>query len=163
MRVDVMSKMRGVDSFAKLWRRRTTIELPDKTLCDLISLPDLVRAKKTQRDKDWPMIRRLVEANYFQNFEKPNASHVAFWLLELRTASLLTEVATLHVSMAKKLVPKRRLLKHALRNQITRLELGLQAEEARERKKDKLHWAPLLRELEKLRHRRQSKRRTDVS
>ena len=52
MRVDVVSKMRGVDSFAKLWRRRTTIELPDATKCDLLSLPDLVRAKKTQRDKD---------------------------------------------------------------------------------------------------------------
>ena len=67
MRVDVMSKMRGVDSFARLWRRRTVIKLPDGTGCDLLSLPDLVQAKKTQRDKDWPMIRRLVEAHYFQN------------------------------------------------------------------------------------------------
>ena len=45
MRVDVMSKMRGVDSFPKLWRRRTTIALPDGTKCDLLSLPDLVQAK----------------------------------------------------------------------------------------------------------------------
>jgi hypothetical protein len=29
MRVDVMSRMRGVDPFPKLWRRRTTVELPD--------------------------------------------------------------------------------------------------------------------------------------
>ena len=36
MRVDVMSKMRGVDSFAKLWKRRTVIELPDGTKCDLL-------------------------------------------------------------------------------------------------------------------------------
>ena len=28
IRVDVMSKMRGVDSFTKLWDRRTTVELP---------------------------------------------------------------------------------------------------------------------------------------
>ena len=28
MRVDVMSKMRGVDAFAKLWQRRTTLEIP---------------------------------------------------------------------------------------------------------------------------------------
>jgi hypothetical protein len=33
-----MSKMRGVDSFAKLWKRRTTIELPDGTQCDLLLL-----------------------------------------------------------------------------------------------------------------------------
>src|SRR5881275_1317027 len=74
MRVDIMSKMRGVDSFAKLWRRRTVIKLPDDTTCDLLSFPDLVQAKKTQRDKDWPMIRRLVEAHYFENYKHPNAA-----------------------------------------------------------------------------------------
>jgi len=78
MRVDVMSKMRGVDSFPRLWKRRTTIELPDGTKCDLLSLPDLVQAKKTQRDKDWPMIRRLVEAHYFQNRAKPNPAQIRF-------------------------------------------------------------------------------------
>jgi hypothetical protein len=67
MRIDVMSRMRGVDSFPKLWKRCTVIELPDGTRCDLLSLPDLVQAKKTQRDKDWPMIRQLVEAHFFQN------------------------------------------------------------------------------------------------
>jgi hypothetical protein len=30
----------------------TTIELPDGLKCDLLALPDLVLAKKTQRDKD---------------------------------------------------------------------------------------------------------------
>src|SRR6266478_5559250 len=76
MRVDVMSRMRGVDAFPKLWKRRTTIELPDGTRCDLLSLPDLVQAKKTQRDKDWPMIRRLVEAHYFLNSAKPNTDQI---------------------------------------------------------------------------------------
>ena len=42
MRVDVMSKMRGVDSFAKLWKRRTTIQITSGENCDLLSLPDLV-------------------------------------------------------------------------------------------------------------------------
>jgi hypothetical protein len=51
MRVDVMSRMRGVDSFQQLWRRRTTIELPGGTQCDLLSLPDLVQAKKTRATK----------------------------------------------------------------------------------------------------------------
>ena len=60
LRVDVMSRMRGVDPIPKLWQRRTVMELPDGTKCDLLSLPDLVQAKKTQRDKDWPMIRPLV-------------------------------------------------------------------------------------------------------
>ena len=60
---DVMSKMRGVNTFPDLWGRRTTLETHDGTICDLLSLPDLVLAKKTQRDKDWPMIQRLVEAH----------------------------------------------------------------------------------------------------
>jgi len=46
MRVDVMARMRGVESFAKLWSRRVMIELSDGTICNLLSLPDLVRAKK---------------------------------------------------------------------------------------------------------------------
>ena len=56
LRVDVMSRMRGVDAFKKLWERRTTVELPDGTHFDLLSLPDLVRAKKTQRDKELPAL-----------------------------------------------------------------------------------------------------------
>jgi len=152
MRVDVMSRMRGVDSFGKLWRRRTTIELGDKTLCDLISLPDLVQAKKTQRDKDWPMIRRLVEANYFQNFGKPNTSQIKFWSMELRTPVLLMDLAKSHTALVRKMVAKRRLLVEALSGRTTALERALLAEETLERKKDKLYWRPLLRELEKLRH-----------
>lgn len=60
LRIDVMSVMRGVDPFAQLWDRRTTLHVAPAEEYDLFSLPDLVDAKKTQRDKDWPMIRRLV-------------------------------------------------------------------------------------------------------
>jgi hypothetical protein len=102
MRVDVMSKMRGVDSFAKLWQRRTVIQLRDKTTCDLLSLPDLVSAKKTQRDKDWPMIRRLVEAHYFSQNAKPSAAQIKFWLQELRTPQLLIELAQAHFALCRR-------------------------------------------------------------
>ena len=152
MRVDVMSKLRGVEPFGKLWLRRTTVELADKTPCDLISLPDLVQAKKTQRDKDWPMIRRLVEANYFENSGKPNLAQVRFWLLELRTPSLLIESAGRFAPQAKKLLPMRRLLAHAISADPARLELALSREETAERKKDRIFWSPLRKELEKLRH-----------
>ena len=114
MRVDVMARMRGVESFAKLWSRRVMIELSDGTICNLLSLPDLVRAKKTQRDKDWPMIRRLVEAHYFQYLGKPNRAQIKFWLRELRTPTLLIESAKNHVAIAKKLVANRPLLKYAI-------------------------------------------------
>ena len=79
MRVDVMTKLRGVDPFPKLWARRTSVRLPDGTPCEVMALPDLVAAKKTQRDKDWPMVRRLLEAHYFQNREKASLSQVRFW------------------------------------------------------------------------------------
>lgn len=154
MRVDVMSKMRGVDAFAKLWKRRTTIELPDGTRCDLLSLPDLVQAKKTQRDKDWPMIRRLVEAHYFQNNTKPNPAQVRFWLEELRTAQLLVEVAQHHPLLCRRLISQRPLLAHAATQQIQQLEQALVAEESAERERDKQYWLPLRAELEKLRHAR---------
>ena len=152
MRVDVMSKMRGVDSFPELWKRRTTIELPDGTRCDLLSLPDLVQAKKTQRDKDWPMIRRLVEAHYFQNSAKPNPAQVRFWLEELRTPQLLIEIALRHTLLARRMAAKRPSLAHAALGRFEELEHALTAEEAVEREKDRRYWLPLKAELEKLRH-----------
>jgi hypothetical protein len=152
MRVDVMSKMRGVDSFPKLWKRRTTIELPDGTHCDLLALPDLVQAKKTQRDKDGPMIRRLVEAHYFQNNTKPNSAQIRFWLQELRTPQLLVEVARRYPAICRQLARQRVLLAHAQSGRMADLERALLAEETAERQRDREYWLPLRRELEKLRH-----------
>ncbi len=152
MRVDVMSRMRGVDAFTQLWKRRTTLGLPGGTKCDLLSLPDLVQAKKTQRDKDWPMIRRLVEAHYFSNQERASAAQVKFWLLELRTPPLLVEVARAHAGAARRLATKRRLLTHALSGCCRELERALAAEENHLRAEDKAYWSPLLNELERLRH-----------
>ncbi len=152
MRVDVMAKMRGVDAFPKLWKRRTTIELPDGPRCDLLSLPDLVQAKKTQRDKDWPMIRRLVEAHYFQNHTKPNPAQIRFWLQELRTPPLLVEVARRHTVLCRRLVSTRPLLAQAALGKLKELERALMAEEFAERERDQRYWLPLRAELEKLRH-----------
>jgi hypothetical protein len=152
MRVDVMSKMRGVDSFAKLWKRRTTLQIHGGEKCDLLSLPNLVQAKKTQRDKDWPMIRRLVEASFFENRRKPNSAQIRFWLAELRTPQLLVEIARTNPTVAKKLAAKRPLLRLALAGEAVKLEKALAAEELAEREKDRRYWLPLKKTLEKLRH-----------
>ncbi len=152
MRVDVMSKMRGVDSFAKLWKRRTVLELTDGIQCDLLGLPDLVQAKKTQRDKDWPMIRRLVEAHYFSHNDSPTQAQVKFWLLEFRTPQLLQEVAQAHISLTRRLASQRPLLRSAVAGNQGQLESALMAEETSLRTEDKSYWAPLLLELESLRH-----------
>jgi hypothetical protein len=152
MRVDVMSVMRGVDPFPKLWRRRTTIELPDGTRCDLLSLPDLVHAKKTQRDKDWLMIRRLLEAHYFQNRQRATPDHARFWLLELRTPSLLLEVARSHPRLCAELSDSRPLLRLAAPANEAALSRALEEEEHRERHSDERYWRPLKAELEAIRH-----------
>ena len=151
MRVDVMTKMRNVESFSRLWRRRTTMSLQDRTTCELMSLPDLVQAKKTQRDKDWPMVRRLVEVNYFANREHPAPEQVRFWFLELRTPELLMELAAARSGALKHLIGKRSLLKLATPGHAAALAEALFEEERSEREADRRYWAPLKAELERLR------------
>lgn len=151
MRVDIMSKMRGVDDFARLWDRRTTIEIASGIRCDILSLPDLVQAKKTQRDKDWPMIRRLVEVHYFDFKNEASPDQIRFWLAELRTPQLLIEVARLHPHACQNWVAHRPLLSLAALGDPERLAQAMHAEEWREREQDRQYWAPLLAELKILR------------
>lgn len=151
LRVDVMSRMRGVDPFARLWSRRTVAVVEDGMTFDLLSLPDLVRAKKTQRDKDWPMIRRLVEADYFERRENPSAADVRFWLRELRTPELLLSLAAEYTEACRKLVAERPLLGSAARADRSAVVASLAAEEQLEREEDRQYWEPLRRELEALR------------
>ena len=153
MRVDVMTKMRGVDSFQNLWTRRTTLSI-DGGAIELMSLTDLVQAKKTQRDKDWPMLRRLVEVNYFGNRGNPTREQVRFWFLELRTPDLLIELAAEQGPIPTQLRRQRPLLELATTLKKSSLADALLAEEQREREADRQYWAPLKKELEKLRHAR---------
>jgi hypothetical protein len=154
MRVDIMSRMRGVDAFPALWRRRTTIEMAGGVACDLLSLPDLVAAKKTQRDKDWPMIRRLVEANYFQYRRKSSPGLVSFWLHELRTPELLVEAAATHPRAAANAARARAAVARAVAGDLPGVEQALRQEELAEREADREHWKPLIAELGRLRRQR---------
>ena len=154
IRIDLMAKMRGVDSFEKLWKRRTILRLPSGEHCELLSLPDLTQAKKTQRDKDWPMIRRLLEADFFEHRQRPGKRRLRFWLEELRTPELLIEVAQDHPNLARKCFEKRPLIRPALSGDHEKVEAALKAEETAERKKDRLYWLPLRAELERMRRSR---------
>jgi len=151
LRIDVMTKMRGVDGFAKLWARRTTVDLEDGR-CEVMALPDLVKAKKTQRDKDWPMIRRLVEASWFEAGARPARARIDFWLRELRTPELLLEAARRWPSACTRARRQRPLLKHAAGGHEAQLVAALTAEEWTERQADAAYWKPLKEELERLRH-----------
>ena len=152
MRVDVMARMRGVDDFRVLWSRRTEIAAPDGSSVDLLGIEDLVRAKKTQRDKDWPMVRRLVEAHYFAGRADAAAKAILFWLRELRTPELLVEVAREYPGQRQSAEATRPLLALAAAGNLERLRAALRDEEDAERAADRAYWAPLRAELERLRH-----------
>jgi hypothetical protein len=154
LRVDVMTRMRGVGPFSRLWARRTSVTLDDGLTCEVMSLPDLVQAKKTQRDKDWPMLRRLVEAHYFQYRERATRAQVRFWLRELRTPQLLVEAARAWPAVERQEEARRGLLKLARSGHIAALAAALTREEQAERRADARYWAPLRAELEGLRHAR---------
>lgn len=150
LRIDIMARMRGVDDFECLWNRRTTLEGPEGTRYELMSLPDLVRAKKTQRDKDWPMIRRLIEADHAACTSVPTPAQIDFWLRECRTPEILVRLAEEHPEYARDCVD-RPVVKAALAGDIARLEAELQIEESTERALDRAYWIPLRRELEAMR------------
>lgn len=59
----------------------------------VIGLSDLVKAKKTQRDKDWPMIRRLIEADIYKAPDDPAEDKICFWFTECRTPESLILLA----------------------------------------------------------------------
>jgi hypothetical protein len=150
IRLDVMAKLRGLPDFETLWNRRTTLETPTETI-EVLSLPDLVTAKKTQRDKDWPMIARLVEAHYARHEQAADDTMHDFWLRELRSPTILIEVARSAPRVCERLQTARPLLEHAAAGSESRLVAALRAEEEVERDADRRYWAPLKRELEQLR------------
>lgn len=154
MRIDVMATLRGVAPFEELWERRTSVEMEDGLRIEVLGLPDLVLAKKTQRDKDWPMIRRLLEANYKQHRDSPTAAQVDFWLREARTASLLADVALKHPSQAAAVIPSRPLVALASQGNSEAVDVALAAEEKTEREADRAYWTPLRAELEQMRKQR---------
>jgi len=107
LRIDMIGEMRGVDSFPGLWERRKEIELPDIGTIAVIGLSDLVKAKKTQRDKDWPMIRRLIEADIYNSPDNPARDRITFWLAECRTPELLISLAEKYPEIASEEAGKR--------------------------------------------------------
>jgi hypothetical protein len=152
IRVDVMSRLRGVDDFEVLWARRTTLTDTDGTVYELLGLPDLVAAKKTQRSKDWPMLQRLLEAHYLQHRVDATPEQQRFWLHELRTPELLVEAARQWPELAEQIARERPLLLLAKSGQLDQLREALLAEEQAERQHDREYWQPLKAELERLRH-----------
>ena len=147
LRIDVMAVLRGCDAFSSLWTRRRRLKLPGIGSVAVLALPDLVRAKKTQRDKDWPMLRRLVEVDYHNRPARPTPRQIGFWLRETRTPELLIELCRAYPRRARRLAKIRAALRWAIKGDLPRVEGALLAEEKSERARDRAYWQPLREEL----------------
>jgi hypothetical protein len=153
LRIDLMSRLRGVDAFPALWSRRATFELPALGPVEVLSLPDLVASKKTQRDKDWVMLRKLMEASFLQGRRAASTEEelIVLWLAELRTPELLVDCVRLHPGAAKRVAGSRAATAAAVAGDLAQVAFALAEEELDERKRDREYWAPLRIELEALR------------
>ena len=152
-RLDVMSVLRGCDPFPVLWERRVPVELPAVGEVPVLSLRDLVQSKKTQRDRDWGHLRRLVEVDYLTRRQEAEREDVVWWLEEMRTPQYLIELATAHPGAAAQ-IASRPWLAEAVDQGQEAVGQRLQEEERRIRAEDRAYWQPLRQELEQMRLRR---------
>lgn len=151
LRVDIMAKLKGCAPFPELWSRRNSVKVPGLGAINIIALEDLVQSKKTQRDKDWLMLGRLVENDVFTHNGAGPASRVRWWLIESRAPETLASLCAAHPEQARKVMALRPLLREAVNGNLKRLSALLKKEETAERVKDTVYWAPLKKELERLR------------
>lgn len=157
LRLDIMAVMRNVPAFETCWARRSITHLEGIGEVDVMGLEDLVAAKKTRRDKDWPVVRRLVDVHYGEFANEATESRVSFWLRELRTPEALVDCVRRAPELARRVAADREATALALAAATSGEMLGpiraaLTAEEDRERAADEAYWRPLLQEQEAMRH-----------
>ncbi|MEQ1859178.1 MAG: hypothetical protein ABMA13_04520 [Chthoniobacteraceae bacterium] len=150
LRVDVMTRLRDLPGFSALWERRTTFADDTGESFDLLSVPDLVLAKKTQRDKDWPIIALLVDIHFRENHNAPTHEWVQFWLTEARSVELIRNLATRFPAETRTLAATRPLLALVVGDDES-LRRALDEEVRAEQAKDRAYWEPLKREMEAFR------------
>jgi hypothetical protein len=136
LRIDFMANLRGGAAFDELRERRTSFEFEGQ-IVDVMSRMDLVAVKKTQRDKDWPMVTRLVEGFYFAAGDVPTATEVDYLLRELRTAELRLEAVTRFSDAACNVAHVRPAVQAAIDRSIERVVLSFRAEEDEVRRLDR--------------------------
>ncbi len=151
LRIDVMTRLRSLPPFETLWERRTVVGGEAGEEFHLLSIPDLVQAKKTQRSKDWPVIDALVAIHYRENGDHPTADWIKFWLSESRTPEQLIELTARFSAETAPLLPARPLLEFAMQGDLESLRPAIDAEIRVEQEKDRRYWEPLKREMEEFR------------
>lgn len=151
LRIDIIGKLRGCSNFETMWNRRTTAVLSNSLKIDILGIADLVKCKKTQRDKDWFMLNRLVENDILLNQPNANEGKIKWWFLECRSTETLFNLVQKFPGYIDNCIKERPLLKYVKENNKETLEKMLYEEEVLERNKDEQYWAPLKKELSKLR------------
>lgn len=157
IRLDIMTKMRGCGEFESLWEQRVSIEDENGFVYELLGIEDLVKAKKTQREKDWPMIRRLVDAHYDEFCEAPTDDRIRFWLRECRSPEILIMLAESSPRLLSEMHLVRPLLSEARSGNEEGLNRQLELEKKEEMKIDAEYWRPLMKELEAMRFEKRNK------
>jgi hypothetical protein len=151
LRIDLMTRLRDLPPFPELWEHRMVIANDQGEEFNLLSIPDLVRAKKTQRTKDWPIIELLVDIHYRENSAAPRPAQIQFWLQEARSAELLAELAQRFPAESRDCMWYRPLIAIALSGASDGLREALDAEVRAEQARDRVYWEPLKAELEAFR------------
>ena len=151
LRVDVMTRHRCLPEFSVMWARRTVAAADFETTFDIMAVEDLVQAKKTQREKDWPMIAALVDAHQHTFASDASPARIDFWLREARTPELIAELCRRFPAEASACASQRPLLRLAQNEDLEPLRAALDAEVRTEQAKDRAYWEPLRRELEQFR------------
>jgi len=151
LRIDVMTRLRDLPPFQELWSRRTTLKNDEGGELHLLSVADLVQAKKTQRSKDWPMIEALVEEHYIRNQQEANPDFIRFWLEESRIPERLFDLVREFPDQAREIEARRPLLSQARLGNLSGLREAIDAEVRNEQEKDRTYWEPLKREMAEFR------------
>jgi hypothetical protein len=142
-----MTEPRNFGDFEALWQRPTVFSDPSGTEFHLLSVPDLVRAKKTQRSKDWPVIEALVGIHFEENQSNPMPEWISCWLTEAGSAELLLDLGARFPSEAAAMATAHPLLAFAVSPGLPRLREALDAEVRAEQEKDRIYWEPFKREM----------------
>jgi hypothetical protein len=151
LRIDLMTRLRDLPDFKIMWERRTTIADNEENVFELLAVEDLVQAKKTQREKDWPVISALIEGHFRQFRHEPTPNRVRFWLRESRTPERLFELVSRFPAETRTILGERPLLAHAIQGDLDPLRAALDVEVRAEQAKDRAYWEPLRREIEAFR------------
>lgn len=151
LRIDIIGKLRGCDDFDTMWKRRTTATLPDGFKIDILGISDLVQCKKTQKDKDWYMLHRLVENDILLNHSNATKDNIKWWFLQCCSPETLFNLMQKFPNYIDDCIRKRPLLKYVKEDNKETLEKMLREEELLERHKDEQYWTPLKKELSELR------------